>query len=65
MFLCAPAEGAAPDVVPQLLYQLGALLLDLLGELLSSKRTTNTHRTTQQNMEPAAGKKLKGVGLWQ
>ena len=56
MFLCAPAEGAAPDVVPQLLYQLGALLLDLLGELLSSKRTTNTHtaqrrRTWNQLLE--------------
>lgn len=35
MLLGAAAEGAAPDVVPQLLDQLRVLLLDLLCELLS------------------------------
>lgn len=35
MLLGAAAEGAAPDVVPQLLNQLWVLLLDLLRKLLS------------------------------
>lgn len=37
MLLGAAAEGAAPDVVPQLLDQLRVLLLDLLRELLPSE----------------------------
>ena len=40
VFLGAAAEAAAADVVPQLLYQLWVLLLDLLGKLLSSERET-------------------------
>lgn len=38
MLLGAAAEGAAPDVVPQLLDELRVLLLDLLGELLTPDR---------------------------
>lgn len=37
MLLGAAAEGAAPDVVPQLLDQLRVLLLNLLRELLPSE----------------------------
>lgn len=38
MLLGAAAEGAAPDVVPQLLDQLRVLLLDLLCKLLSPEK---------------------------
>lgn len=38
MLLSAATEGAAPDVVPQLLNQLWVLLLDLLGKLLTTER---------------------------
>lgn len=38
MLLGAAAEGAAPDVVPQLLDQLRVLLLDLLRKLLSPEK---------------------------
>lgn len=38
MLLGAAAEGAAPDVVPQLLNQLWVLLLDLLRKLLSPNK---------------------------
>lgn len=36
MLLGAAAEGATPDVVPQLFDQFGVLLLDLLRKLLSA-----------------------------
>lgn len=36
VLLRAAAEGAAPDVVPQLFDQFGVLLLDLLRKLLSA-----------------------------
>lgn len=39
MLLGAAAEGAAPDVVPQLLDQLWILLLDLLRKLLSPEKS--------------------------
>lgn len=35
MFFCAAAERPAADVIPQLLYKFGILLLDLLSKLLS------------------------------
>lgn len=38
MLLGAAAEGAAPDVVPQLLDQLWVLLLDLLRKLLPPEK---------------------------
>lgn len=38
MLLRAAAEGATPDVVPQLFDQFGVLLLDLLRKLLSAGR---------------------------
>lgn len=49
MLLGAAAEGAAPDVVPQLLDQLGVLLLDLLRKLLSSEKNKKQKKTCFQS----------------
>lgn len=46
VFLCAAAEGATSDVVPQLFNQFWILLLDLLGELLSTERNVNISQNT-------------------
>lgn len=54
MLLGAAAEGAAPDVVPQLLDQLRVLLLDLLRELLSPG---------EKKKMPSVLKKLKKMNL--
>lgn len=48
MLLGAAAEGAAPDVVPQLLDQLRVLLLDLLRKLLAPEKTNQKNMKSKQ-----------------
>lgn len=56
MLLSAAAEGAAPDVVPQLLDQLRVLLLDLLRKLLSPEKKYK--KTKQHASSPISCKNV-------
>lgn len=66
MLLGAAAEGATPDVVPQLLDQLRVLLLDLLRELLSpeKKKMPPVQQHATMNKRNVSGRSMyRGVEI--